>query len=1341
MTLASSSLIPRESWRGFITRVFTVIVTIAVGSAVGNPAAVAQSEQIRLAEQAATNEQARTFALDMLGTTFPASKNAAEAALRGGDRELTAYASGGMDEAKRQDLAQILVIISGLSGQKVQEEAAKALSSNDPVVMADFMENGWQSAQVVDDRAVAWEASQAPDGSSLKAAADAALQENTPDALSEFAATGADIARAHDRRREVYELTNSPFPAVAAGASEAIQVGTDTAIESYLRYGQFVDAAQDMETMDITNLVDIATAQSAKAEESASLAAQDADQARRATELSRQATQLAKDEAMSADGAQVRAGNAAAAAGQLATQSAAAADNAVAAAAEAKQALAQTADALSRAASAAATARMAANEAASRASAAGVDASMTYQAGVAAERARDAAAAAEDAANSFAHADAAAGYARSAGGAAASAAGNADAAAAAAEQAAAAAGAGDQAAAEARAGAARARAAANRARASANEVDGLVAQISSLVEQARTAAREAAEHARRSAQAAEDAARFAGDAAESARRAGVNAQDAQDAAVKSIDAMNLAAQTAEVARTAADQRLTQEAEFLKDQARQARDIQDARDAISTQQQAKRQALEDDLVKLADVAANPESSSIDAAEVKQLAVSAVQVGSPAVAGGAKVALQTGNDADLKAFVSQYENLAYQDDLGQLYHVWQTDPSEEVRNRADLLVEQSPAEIHRFLTEELPELHKPDLIQRTWQLRDQGGTGVQTAADNALRTNTYDALHEFVYGGGFDKARYEDQLRLAYDLASTGTPEVKAAAEAAVLGDREGLDEFVSIEMYRCGAADAQRATHDEHINALLQRGFAAAQRAAESASKAQQSYYAAQGDAVRAANYAQEAASWAGRAQESATQAAGHVQSAEASLTFALEQQQRAHAAATQAEADAAQASANADQAASYAAAAHQSANEAASSAASARASAVSAGQDAELASQAATEAYDIAMQMELRERAEAQEAAAAGISENPQESVMESIREIIGKEALNLILDLIGVTDVVNCFKGDISGCLWTALNFLPVGKFIKMGKAIPAVKKLIGKLPDIKRVMGAKSAARAQRVEHSLTATAACVVAGSHMAPTFRTARYEKTSVRGPVFVPAASRCEGYPRVFTALRLDLNTLTPDEMNVYMRWNKKKPLAELTSNDLAQRELRGYPLPLEIDPVIDSLKRKVRTEEIRVDGPHRLNDSAAKGLKETSSPDPLPLDTRNVSRDEMQNKLAQADALISKRVHGAEVRLNQRDTYFRQVDDGMGKMVFEEVTTSRGRPDLNLWFTKEGRGISTKIEYDLPSSPRGIGHAMAAFDANPEAQVLLLTAGGPGTLSGDVRKVIEANLEAVKQLG
>ncbi|MDT9407738.1 hypothetical protein [Corynebacterium rouxii] len=237
----------RKTWRSLFTRALTAITIIALASATGDPAVIAQTDQIRLAEQAATNEQAKQFALDMLGTTFPASKSAAEAALRGGDRELTDYARTGLEEAKRQDLAQILVTISGISGQKVQEEAAKALDTNDPQVMADFMENGWQRAQAVDDRATAWEATKAPEGTSLKTAADAALKDGTPEALSDFASTGADIARAHDARRDVYELTRSPFPSVVRGANEAIQVGTETAINSYLRYGQFVDAAQDTE--------------------------------------------------------------------------------------------------------------------------------------------------------------------------------------------------------------------------------------------------------------------------------------------------------------------------------------------------------------------------------------------------------------------------------------------------------------------------------------------------------------------------------------------------------------------------------------------------------------------------------------------------------------------------------------------------------------------------------------------------------------------------------------------------------------------------------------------------------------------------------------------------------------------------------------------------------------------------------------------------------------------------------------------------------------------------------------------------------------------------------------
>lgn len=503
----------------------------------------------------------------------------------------------------------------------------------------------------------------------------------------------------------------------------------------------------------------------------------------------------------------------------------------------------------------------------------------------------------------------------------------------------------------------------------------------------------------------------------------------------------------------------------------------------------------------------------------------------------------------------------------------------------------------------------------------------------------------------------------------------------------------------GTAHLQRPWHLAH----RQRGFAAAQRAAESASNAQQSYFAAQGDAVQATKYAREAATWAGKAQESANLAAGHVKSAEGFLAFALEQQQRAHAAANQAEVDAAQATANADQAASYAAAAHQSANEAASSAASARASATAAGQDAELASQAAAEAYEAAFQMDAQERAEAQEAAAAGISENPQDSVIESIREIIGKEALNLILDLIGVTDAINCFKGDVAGCLWTALNFLPVGKLAKMGKAIPAVKKLIGKLPDIKRLMGAKAAARAQRVEDSFTATVSCTLARADRSPIYQFARYERGPQHAPEFRPAASRCEGYPRVFRAVTLDLNSLTPDEMNVYMRWNKQRPLMDINAEAIRNVSLPGgYPLPAEssLDSVIDSLKNKIQVQQISVDGPHRLNDSAVRGLKEDGVPGRLPFDSRNVSRDEMQNQLAQTEAMISANAHGNTVRLNQRDTFATLVDDGQGKNILQEGTTSRGRPDINLWAKVGNTAKSTKIEYDLPSSNRGRGHAI-----------------------------------------
>ncbi|KAB3523274.1 hypothetical protein GC425_01815 [Corynebacterium sp. zg254] len=1032
----------------------SVVVSVVVGVQVSWAGEVAAVEGLVVVGRVGDRQQAREFAVSMLGSGFVASRAAAEVVLGGGDEQWDAYVGGGLVEARVQDLREIVVTVAAVGGPAVQAAAKDAVDAGGEQALVDFITSRWDQAQVVDDRAVAWQAAAAREGSSVKQAADAALRVNSAEALGEFAASGLEVARRHDRRREVYALTRSAQPTVASGAAEAIRVGSDTAIETFLRYGQFVAAAQDAETVSVSELVDSAVGEAERARQQADAAAQNADQARRATEAAKAALARARDEAVAADRAQDRGRRAAESAGRLAERSAVAADQAVVAAGQAREALRFTADAVARAAHAASRARVAAQVALSRASAAGVDASVASQARVAAEQARDAASAARRAAEAFVHADAAAGSARSASRAASSAAVNADAAAAAAGEAAAAAGVGGVAAAQAREGAARARAAASRARAAAGEVDGLVGRIGGLVAQARAAAGEAAVHAERSGVAAEDAAVFAGQAGLAAQRAGDNARDAQEAAVKAVEAVELAVEMSAVAREAADQRLAQEAEFLKDQARQARAVQDAQDELEEHQRAEQDRLAADMKQLAALASGSDGAGMDVARVRQLAVSAVEVGTPAVAGSAAVALVSGRDEDVRAFVEDFKQAVVIDAHAQVEFVALNDPDPGVREAADRVSYDSGEALREFVDHQLPQLRKPGLLERAWQLRGSGGDAVTAAADEALRANTPEALEGFVRGGGFERAEFEDQLRQAYELARTGGPEVKAAAEAAVLGDREGLNEFIAVEAARRAAADAQRVSHDEHIQSVLERGFAAAQQASQDAAEAQRSFVMAQGQADQAGRYAAEAARWAGQAQRSAVAAADHARKASESLQFAVHQQQRAHAAADQASRDAREAAGNADQAASFAAQGYESAALAAGAAGQARRSADAAGVDAHRAGLAAQQAYGFAWEKQLSEQEQYRAAAAEGEVQARPTSLLEAIKQQVGPEALDVLLDVVGIKDVLDCFKGDVSGCLWAAVGALPVGKIAKLGKALPVMKKLVGKIGDIKATL-----------------------------------------------------------------------------------------------------------------------------------------------------------------------------------------------------------------------------------------------------------------------------------------------
>ena len=703
----------------------------------------------------------------------------------------------------------------------------------------------------------------------------------------------------------------------------------------------------------------------------------------------------------------------------------------------------------------------------------------------------------------------------------------------------------------------------------------------------------------------------------------------------------------------------------------------------------------------------------------------------VQGGAQVALQTGSHEDLLAFVKSFDSLKYQDNVTKAQFLWQADPNPEIRKAADEHIEDPPAELDTFLNETVHTMKVPELTRQAWQLRDAGGNTVKEKADAAISSGTYDDLADFVVEGGFEKARYEDQQRQAYELARTGGPELKASAEAAVLGDRAMLNEFVSVEAFRKSGDDAERTVYNDSIDALLQQGFSAAQKASESAAKSQQSYYAAYGDSVKARDYANQASQWAGKAAQSARIAQDHVRNAENSLRFALAQKERAHAAANQAEADARQAGANADAATSYALQAHQSASDAASSAATARQSANQAGYDAQRAGQAAQEAYDSAIQKQLAEEAELQEASMAGAGDNAPTSVLDAIKETIGKEALNILLDFIGVTDVINCFKGEISGCLWTALSFIPGGAIVKFGKglkAASAIRKLLAKLPDVKKLLSVRKQQKADRLIAGLSKPGKCgiTLATARQQPTYSFAIHRPTHNKTKAHIqPAISRCGGYPRTFTVHQLDIHTLTPDELNVFMKWDRTTPLSDIKASEIMAF---GYKTKeTQVIAAISSLQDKVANSVIQVPvtQPHILNKI---GLR--NAPKPLDLHKRTVGKTSAQNQFAQMQALFAQKRGASAARLNQRDVDF-VYDEKLDKKVLK--TLSRGRPDVNI---VDSSGRSIKTEFDRPPAPRAFHHARQLLDANPNADVWLLTLDDIDE-SDDLMKVITANRNAV----
>ncbi|WP_393058437.1 polymorphic toxin-type HINT domain-containing protein [Streptomyces sp. LN549] len=101
-------------------------------------------------------------------------------------------------------------------------------------------------------------------------------------------------------------------------------------------------------------------------------------------------------------------------------------------------------------------------------------------------------------------------------------------------------------------------------------------------------------------------------------------------------------------------------------------------------------------------------------------------------------------------------------------------------------------------------------------------------------------------------------------------------------------------------------------------------------------------------------------------------------------------------------------------------------------------------------------------------------------------REGLTQKVISLVADVIGLTDAVNCFtKGDVMGCVNTALNAVPWGKIakaikagwkaFKIWRALKKADKLVKEAEDLVRAAEASAKAASSQVKAMESAAAAC--------------------------------------------------------------------------------------------------------------------------------------------------------------------------------------------------------------------------------------------------------------------------
>jgi len=190
--------------------------------------------------------------VELWKTAGPATRTAAATALTGGADALQAFLDAGQHATLAVDRKELVTELTTRGSEHVRSKAKKILAADNPALIDEFLAAGWESTWNVDLRITATRFLNYT--GPIRMAASKSLDQG-PEAVEKFVLEGwRKTAQGLDREAVTY-LTNSPVTGVTLGAQAALDTYDPDALATFLRYGQFVAAAQDQKLTTVTTLL------------------------------------------------------------------------------------------------------------------------------------------------------------------------------------------------------------------------------------------------------------------------------------------------------------------------------------------------------------------------------------------------------------------------------------------------------------------------------------------------------------------------------------------------------------------------------------------------------------------------------------------------------------------------------------------------------------------------------------------------------------------------------------------------------------------------------------------------------------------------------------------------------------------------------------------------------------------------------------------------------------------------------------------------------------------------------------------------------------------------------